>query len=344
MYLADKDIRAVLPLMHLQCSHPNHGFDEATQIQPCSIDLRVSPIFWRPSRRRRLWRRLLTRREHTVDLRRSQIQDLDPLRDWKKVELQEGESLTLKPGQIIMGRIYERFRVPPGYAGKIEGRSSFARLGLMVHCTGDFINPGWQGYMPLQFYNAGPYPLRLTPFLDVCQLMLVRLTQESERTYGDAELQSKYANDDGGPSLWWRDQRVRALQTRLGEVHATERMQQQIVSLVRFEDPDVLERFQDYVRRSRVDDVESADALLEAFAVREDRRRLLDKLALGAPAVLLGTALGSLFADVWPWQIVAWLVALASAAPAFLACIRRDSGYLGATELKKARNRPSVGA
>ena len=101
------------------------------------------------------------------------------------MELHEGDSHTLKPGQIVMGRIYERFRIPPGYAGKIEGRSSFARLGLMVHCTGDFINPGWQGYMPLQLFNAGPYPLRLTPFLDVCQLMLVQLSGESERTYGE---------------------------------------------------------------------------------------------------------------------------------------------------------------
>jgi deoxycytidine triphosphate deaminase len=344
MYLSDVDIRALLPEMRLHCPDAAHGFDEETQVQPCSIDLRVSNVFWRPSRRRRMWRRLALGSEHSIDLRRSQLQDLDPLRDWKRVELREGDVLTIKPGQIVMGRIYERFRIPPGHAGKIEGRSSFARLGLAVHCTGDFINPGWEGFMPLQLYNAGPYPLRLTPFLDICQLMLVRLSQKSARTYGDGELQSKYVNDDGGPSLWWRDARVRALQMRLGEVHATERMQQEIIELVRFESPDILERFQDFVRRRRVEQIENADCLLDGFATREDRRRLLDRLALAASVVLAGGVISSLFAKLAFWHFVVWPLAVASLFLALRGYVRRDGGYLGQHELRSARNRPQLGS
>jgi deoxycytidine triphosphate deaminase len=100
-------------------------------------------------------------REIKIDLGRSSIHELDPIRDWKRFEVNEGQFVTLKPGQTIMARVYERFRMPDDCAGKIEGRSSFARLGLAVHCTGDFINPGWEGYMPLQLSNVGPYPLRL---------------------------------------------------------------------------------------------------------------------------------------------------------------------------------------
>jgi deoxycytidine triphosphate deaminase len=326
--------------MGINGPHPNHPYDEAEQVQPCSIDLRVSNIFWKASRTRRLRRRLLPRQGVTIDLRRSQIHDLDPLRDWSRVELDEGDTLTIRPGQVIMGRIYERFRMPNGHAGKIEGRSSFARMGLAVHCTGDFINPGWEGFMPLQLFNAGPYPIRLTPYLSICQLMLVRLSGEPARSYGSEELQSKYVNDDGGPSLWWRDEQVRRLQTRLGEVHATERMQQQVLALVRFENPDVLERFQNFVRESRVEDAENAAGLLNAFARREDRRRLIDRAALVAPGVLIAGLLASLFAEFSIWHLVLVIATVLSLFGALGAYFRRESGYLGRSELAQARNRP----
>ncbi len=62
--------------------------------------------------------------------------------------------------------------------------------------------------MPLQLYNAGEYPIVITPYLPLCQLMLIPLSGLPERSYGEPELESKYINDDGGPSLWWRDRLV----------------------------------------------------------------------------------------------------------------------------------------
>ena len=173
MYLADHEIKALGDEMKIAGSNPDHPFEPERQIQPCSIDLRISDVFWKPRRRRRLWRQLMPWREVTIDLRRSSINALDPIRDWKKFEVKEGQFVTIKPGHTVMGRVYERFRMPTNCAGKIEGRSSFARLGLSVHCTGDFINPGWEGYMPLQLSNVGPYPLRLAPYFSICQLMLI---------------------------------------------------------------------------------------------------------------------------------------------------------------------------
>jgi deoxycytidine triphosphate deaminase len=339
LYLVDRDIKALLSEMNVECPNSDHPFNPDEQIQPASIDLRIADVFWKPSRRRYWWRRL-RRRDVAIDLRRSHIHDLDPLRDWKRVELSEGDSLTIRPGQTVMGRIYERFRMPESCAGKIEGRSSFARLGLAVHCTGDFINPGWNGYMPLQLVNLGPYPVRLTPYLDICQLKLVRLSGTPERSYGDAALRSKYINDDGGPSLWWRDARIRELQQRLGEVHATERMINEVVSLVRFRSPEILERFQDFVHGHSAGSIDNADALLDEFAKKENRRKLVDRIAMGSPAVTIGALFGSFFAG---FGIAHWMVGVAtvvSIGAALAAYVRHGGGYLGGNELLDARNRP----
>jgi deoxycytidine triphosphate deaminase len=336
VYLADRDIRALLPELGIEGPDPDRPFSP-DQIQPCSIDLRISNVFWKPSRRRRLSRRLLLwRRAYVVDLRRSGAHDLDPLRDWKRLQLAEGDALTIKPKEVLMARVYERFRVPPGYAGKIEGRSSFARLGLAVHCTGDFINPGWHGYMPLQLFNAGPYPIRVTPYLDICQLMLIPLTALSQRNYGDPDLQSKYVNDDGGPSLWWRDRRVRELQRRLGERHATERMKREVIDLVRFTDVDLFERFEDFVAKQKIGDIDYGAQLLERFAEKEDRRRLIDSLALGSNLVLLPALIGSLFLPFSLLTALLGLLTLLGVLGGLRGYFRRDGGYLGRKELRAA--------
>jgi deoxycytidine triphosphate deaminase len=337
VYAADRDIKALLPAMALTAPNPAHTFSADDQVQPCSVDLRVSNVFWRPSRRRLLRRRVLPG-GYSLDLRHSALHDIAPLRDWKRIELGEGDAITIRPGQTVMGRIYERFRIPDEYAGKIEGRSSFARLGLAVHATGDFINPGWEGYMPLQLFNAGPYPLKLTPYLPICQLLLVQLSSTPERSYGNAELQSKYINDDGGPSLWWRDALVRVVQERLGEVNVSERVQRQIVGLVRFESPDILERFEHFVRRRRVGNIDNADELLESFAVREDLRRLVDTVSLASPAITVGVLAACLFAKFATWHLLVAGIAVLSCIAAATAYLRRDSGYLGRSELQRARN------
>jgi deoxycytidine triphosphate deaminase len=324
----------------MHAEHPGYPFDSAEQIQPCSIDLRLSNVFWKPRRRSHLLRRAL-RRGVTIDLRRSHLQEIAPRRDWKKIELADGQSLTIPPGRVLLARIYERFSVPPAYAGKIEGRSSFARLGLSVHCTGDFINPGWAGFMPLQLYNASPFPIRILPYLPICQLMLVKLSSTPSHTYGDQQLRSKYVNDDGGPSYWWRDRRVKEIHQRLGQVQVPEQIQNEIIERVRFKDADLLDRFQRFVGTRPSGQVQNADEILEDFSKREDRRRWWDRAAalpfgLGAP-----TSLGSLF--VMPFGLehyIIWGVTAAGILPALYAANRRDAEYLGRRELVQARPAP----
>jgi deoxycytidine triphosphate deaminase len=340
LYLADHEIKALGNELQFVGPNAEHPFEPTRQIQPCSIDLRISNVFWKPRRRRHLWRRLLPWREITIDLRRSSMHDLDPIRDWKRFDVAEGQSITIKPGHTIMGRVYESFRMPTNCAGKIEGRSSFARLGLSVHCTGDFVNPGWQGYMPLQLSNVGPYPLRLAPYFSICQLMLIRLASKPDRSYGDAELRSKYVNDEGGPSLWWRDARVEQLQQRLGEANTHEAILQEIVNRVRFQSTEVLARFQRDVDRRRVGTIENADQILDEFARRETRRRLIDRIALASPLLFAGGVIASVFAPFGIWTVVLIVLLVVSVIAASVAYERRDDGYLGTNDLRTLKAPP----
>jgi deoxycytidine triphosphate deaminase len=335
LYLADRDIRDLLPELAIRTEHPDHTFEEHEQIQPCSIDLRLSNVVWR--RRRAHWTRRLLRRGPTVDLRKSHVQEIDPRREWRKVVLTDGESVTIRPGEVLMTRIYERFRIPDEYAGKIEGRSSYARIGLVIHCTGDFINPGWDGFMPLQLFNASPFPIKILPYLPICQLMIIQLSSSPERTYGDDALASKYVNDDGGPSYWWRDKRVKELHTRLGNANVPIGIQSEIVDLVRFEDAELLERFERFVGRTRIGQVDNADSVLDDFAKREGRRRWLDR-ATGFPfAVSFAFSLGLLLVAYEPWHIVAWIATPLLGLGAIYAVNHRDVPYLDSRELTALR-------
>lgn len=283
------------------------------------------------------------RRGPTVDLRKSHVEEMDPRRNWRRVELADGESLTIWPGQVLMTCIYERFQIPPGYAGKIEGRSSYARIGLAVHCTGDFINPGWDGFMPLQLFNASPFPIKVLPYLPVCQLMVVSLSSEPERSYGDEELASKYVNDDGGPSYWWRDRNVKELHARLGSANVPLGIQNEIVGLVKFEDPELLDRFERFAGRMRIGRVDNADAVLDAFAKKEGRRKWLDRAAGFPFAAGFAISVGILATAYEPWHLAIWIATLLAAAGAMHAVNRHDAAYLDSRELVglRTKNRSS---
>jgi hypothetical protein len=254
-------------------------------------------------------------------------------------ELSDGQSVTIWPGEVLMARIYEGFQVPDEYAGKIEGRSSYARIGLAIHCTGDFINPGWNGFMPLQLVNASPFPIKILPYLPICQLMLIPLSSKPERSYGDDELASKYVNDDGGPSYWWRDRSVKALHGKLGNANVPLGIQNEIVELVKFEDPEMLGRFEHFVAGKRIGQVDNAQTVLDEFASAESRRRWLDRAA-GFPFLfLLAWTINLLTTEYHSWHLAVWVATAFSTAGAVYAVNRRDADYLDRRELSKLRAR-----
>lgn len=331
MYLTDRQIRARLDTLGFDVPRGFEPFDPEVQIQPCSIDLRLGIKVWteRPQRRE-------------LDLRRSKLLEVNPRRHWKERSLGADEYVRLRPGQLILAHTLEFFTMPPDCAGKIEGRSSFARLGLAIHCTGDFINPGYKGHMSLQMTNHSRTTLRLYPGMPVCQLVLVGLRTAPEREYGGPGLQSKYSNDDGGPSYWWRDRLVRRLLERLEARDYSLGIQAQLVKLVGEVEVDVLDRFEEFVAKRRAIEVDSADSVLDGFAASEDKARTWDTLKrrvpVGAFVVLLGATLSILFVHpVTLGHWIVWILTLISSIGGMWSMTRHDASWLTTGRLVRLR-------
>jgi len=109
--------------------------------------------------------------------------------DYKKVSrlITIDDHLTLLPGQSVHGITVETLTLPNNLCGWIQGRSTLARVGLMVHITSNFIHPGSNGKQVLEMTNAGPMPLALHPGIAICQIIL-------EETKGQAQYQGKFLN------------------------------------------------------------------------------------------------------------------------------------------------------
>eukprot|EP01098_Paradermamoeba_levis_P004686 TRINITY_DN1997_c0_g1_i1.p1 TRINITY_DN1997_c0_g1~~TRINITY_DN1997_c0_g1_i1.p1 ORF type:complete len:188 (-),score=45.74 TRINITY_DN1997_c0_g1_i1:213-731(-) len=93
----------------------------------------------------------------------------------EKIVLKEGETYLLLPGQACLGITQEVVKMSPQYCGLLEGRSRFARLGLFVHITAGFMNPGINNRQVLEIYNASNHPLQLVPGVRVCQFIFLKM-------------------------------------------------------------------------------------------------------------------------------------------------------------------------
>ncbi|MEU9407540.1 dCTP deaminase [Streptomyces sp. NPDC048281] len=342
MYAADKTIREILPDLGIEARLPNYGFDPDRQIQPCSIDLRLDTHFWKARKVPRppgwrFWRRPV------LDIRNKQLQELAPRRRWKKVKYRPGEAIDLKPNEVLLGRTYEKFTVPPLYAGKIEGRSSYARLGLMIHCTGDFINPGWQGHMPVEIVSFARSRVRLAPLMPIAQLILIKLTEEPERHYGHQSLESKYPEDDGGPSYWWKDKLFDQIAQSIGGHNLHTDIRDSIAEQISPEASiESLERLHAFILKTRIGEIDSGTELMDDFAKSEDRRRTLGK-ALRASALtvtsLLGSGtIGSFFVHpIGGGHIALWLCTALGLIGSGFAFLYKADGYYGRAELAAQR-------
>jgi deoxycytidine triphosphate deaminase len=300
MYLTDAKIRSRLGDLAIQTDNEELPFDPEAQIQPCSIDLRLSPVYWK----------LLRGRRRTIDLTRTKLMEMNPKRSWEKRTLAGKDVLILKPGEMVLARVYEQLSIPEDCAGALEGRSSFARMGLSIHATGGFINPGWRGHMPLTLVNNSTATLRIPAYLPICQLMLVPLGESPDRVYGDDSLTSKYVDDDGGPSYWWRDKMFRKLQEAAWEADLSDDILDRLVDRMGPPDDLVLERLERFVDSLPHGELSSADEVLELFTRREDRIRMRDRLLTkGVPAltgILVASSIGVLF--VTPITLAHWIL------------------------------------
>ena len=142
------------------------------QVGPGSIDLRLGNEF-------RVFKKL--RNALTVDEQLS-LEDLT-----ERVAVQE--SFTLMPGETVLGITLERIKLPANICGWLEGRSRFARIGLVIHMTASFVQPGIDNRQVLEIGNLAPFPLVLKPGVRICQIVL-------ERTEGEASYRGSFMNQD----------------------------------------------------------------------------------------------------------------------------------------------------
>ena len=149
---------------------------DASLIQPSSVDVRVDRYF----------RVFHNARYPFIDVKQPQ----DALTE--EVEISDDEPFILHPGEFVLGSTLERVTLPDDLVARLEGKSSLGRLGLLIHSTAGFIDPGWDGHVTLELSNVANLPIALYTGMRIGQISFFRMSSPVERPYGSAGLGSKY--------------------------------------------------------------------------------------------------------------------------------------------------------
>ena len=184
MVLADRTIARLLDAGRIEID----PYDPAL-LQPSSVDVRADRYF-------RVFRNNLY---PYIDVKQAQ-EDLTEL-----VEVGE-EPFILHPGEFVLGSTLERVRLPDDLVGRLEGKSSLGRLGLLIHSTAGFIDPGFDGHVTLELSNVANLPITIYAGMKIGQLSFVQLSEPAATPYGAGALGSKYQGQRGPtPSRYWQN-------------------------------------------------------------------------------------------------------------------------------------------
>ncbi|MEU3272331.1 dCTP deaminase [Saccharomonospora sp. NPDC006951] len=176
MLLSDRDLRKELDAQRLRVDP-----FAPKMLQPSSIDVRLDRFF-----------RVFDNTKYTHIDPQLQQDELTSL-----VEKEGEDPFVLHPGEFVLGSTYEIFTLPDDLAGRLEGKSSLGRLGLLTHSTAGFIDPGFTGHITLELSNVANLPITLWPGMKIGQLCLFRLTSPAEFPYGSSEAGSRYQGQRG---------------------------------------------------------------------------------------------------------------------------------------------------
>jgi len=123
--------------------------------------------------------------------------------EWESTVLTDDGTYLLQRGEFILGHTVEWFGIPDDIAASMNGKSSLGRLGLAVHVTAGFCDPGFCGQVTLELANMGPRPIILRPGMAISQMVFIALDAPAERPYGSDGLHSKYQLQTGAtPSAY----------------------------------------------------------------------------------------------------------------------------------------------
>jgi dCTP deaminase len=183
MLLSDRDIAAEIKAGRVQVE----PFDPS-MIQPSSVDVRLDRFF----------RVFENHRYEVID---PSIEQSELTRE---VAVSPDDFFILHPGEFVLASTYEVITLPDDIAGRLEGKSSLGRLGLLTHSTAGFIDPGFSGHITLELSNVANLPVKLYPGMKIGQLCLIKLSSAAEHPYGSAVYGSRYQGQRGPtPSKSW---------------------------------------------------------------------------------------------------------------------------------------------
>jgi dCTP deaminase len=183
--LSDRTIRRLLGEGRIEID----PYDELL-VQPSSVDVRVDRFF-------RVFRNWTY---PYIDVKQEQ-EELTEL-----VQIEDGKPFILHPGEFVLGSTLERIRLPNDLVARLEGKSSLGRLGLLIHSTAGFIDPGWDGHVTLELSNVANLPITIYFGMKIGQISFVQMTEPAETPYGAGSLGSKYQGQQGPtPSRYWKN-------------------------------------------------------------------------------------------------------------------------------------------
>ena len=171
MVLSDKTIKEYLESGKILIDPVDHK-----DIQPASVDLHIDKgilIFKNSS-------------EPFIDLRK----ELPNLTE--SVEIQKGEPFMLHPGEFVLASTIERIKLGTDVVGRLEGKSSLGRVGLLIHSTAGYVDPGWDGQLTLELTNVAKLPITLYYGMRIGQISFLDLSSKAENPYGSEKLSSRY--------------------------------------------------------------------------------------------------------------------------------------------------------
>lgn len=173
MVLSDRTIREEISRGRLVIDPLGDGC-----IQPSSVDLRLAPLF-------RVFR--------VGILPRPYLDVAQPMEGFTElVEVAEDEPFIIQPGEFVLAATVETITLPDDIVARVDGKSSLGRLGLLIHATAGFVDPGWTGKLTLELSNVAKMPIAVRPGMRICQISFLRLSTPAERLYGSPGLGSKY--------------------------------------------------------------------------------------------------------------------------------------------------------
>lgn len=172
MVLSDRDIRARLK-KDLKIS----PFDDSC-VQPSSVDLHLGNDFL-----------VFDTHSQTVIDTKNKID-----RIMKKIVIKDNEPIIIHPREFILATTIERIKFPTDLVGRLDGKSSLGRIGLIIHSTAGYFDPGFEGQCTLEISNLANLPIALYKGMKICQMSFMQLSSPAQYPYGHKKLKSHYQN------------------------------------------------------------------------------------------------------------------------------------------------------